>query len=470
MTQTVKVNFATGTYRNVDGIVLNDDSETLLNGIIDKKGGMRARPGLRYIVSPTGSAAVIHGAYWWSKQNYALVVASGAVYKITKSGSTYSATLLGSGLNPTNQVSFASDGDNVYMANGGSIYYTSGTTLTVMADTDAPTVCTQVIYIDGYLIANNDSNTWKFSDVNNLTSWSALNIASAAGNADFVTVVKNLNRDIFFLGAESLEIWQNNGQTPFERIPGGYLDTGCIAPFSVITTELSLYWLDESRKFVKFNGRTIEPFPSDFDVEIQAFSSVSDCLAHRIEILGQELLVFNFPSQQRTLVCNLSSETWTEWSFWNSPAMADEAWRGNCHAVCPGWGVHIVGDKNNGSVYVLDPEAPYDGTSNQYEIRVGKRTGHLDYGTSKQKQSQEFRVRLKRGVEGVGTSKISIRWRNDNKAWSPWRLINLGPQGDTNLIQIFYRTGIFRARQYEVVASDFTKFVMADAEEDVEIL
>ena len=64
-----------------------------------------------------------------------------------------------------------------------------------------------------------------------------------------------------------------------------------------------------------------------------------------------------------------------------------------------------------------------------------------------------------------------VRWKDNNKnEWSNEHQIDLGKSGDTEFIGSLKRLGIYRARQWEFILSDAVPLVLAEAEEEIELL
>lgn len=473
--ETVKLPLGSPVYRNVVGEEVADLNSRIVSGYIDELQGIHRQPGLSQLADLNlGANSEIDGLYWWEQQGYALCVSSQNVYKLTYSSGTLTATQIGATntqLQTDTRVSFASDGDNVYMANGGKIVHTDGSSLTTMGDSDAPDEVTHIAWLDGYLIANHASeNRFYWSDVNNETSWNALSFASAAGNADYITSIKVVNREIYLIGPQTVEIWQNDGRTPFSRIPGGFIQTGAIAPYSVVFNGRGLMWLDENRHFVEFDGRSSRRITSTYDREVQGFSSITDAIGDRVEIAGQPFIIFHFPGENKTLVYNVATEGWSEWGYYVGPGNSYSRWLGNNVIYAPAWGFHLVGDRSDSLLHRMSPDY-YD--DNGAEIRLYHLTGHVDHGTHRRKRSREVRVRIRRGSLDNSTttdSYIMLRWRDDNQRWSNEHRISLGKIGESEIFRRIQTRGTYRTRQYELTCTDGVPVMYIDAEEDVDFL
>lgn len=470
---TVPVPLFNEVYRNVNGVELRDKTEYLMNGYIDEQGATHGRPGLEtFIDLGLGSGARIDGLFWWKQTGCVLAVADGKLFKVTYPSQIATKTnLYGSDrLNQNAKVSFAQDGSYAFMANGGSILKTDGTNVAeALSDAEAPTTADDVVYLDTYLLANESgTGRFRYSEVGDTLSWRSIARASAMGYPDDISALKIYNREIYLFGAESVEFWENDGASPFARVPGGALQVGCIAPKSIVVTSDGVYWLNHNREFVVFNGQSVEQLSTPYDKELESFSAVSDCRGEYLKIDGHGFFFWSFPSEQRTLVYNLTDKTWSEWGVFNSETAKYSHWLAADYCYAPAWGLHLVGDRSNSVIYKM-ASSLYDDDGDA--IRLVRRSGHIDYGTSQRKRSRRMRFRAKRGHAGTTrTPQLMVRWKDDNKSWSNERWYSLGDQGDTDLVVEIGPTGIYKTRQYEFVCTDPVPVIFLYAEEDIDVL
>lgn len=475
--QTVKLPIFNPVYRNVDNVELQDKQSLLMNGYLSELGGTNKRPGMGVYKTLNDSDVGVDGVFWWTQRDRALAVSNGHLYDLHKIDRLVYVSDMGSseelkiGVRPI----FACYGDNVFgnavfIANGGKILYTNpseGYTLSELSDENAPTKVTHVAFLDNYILANSvGSNFFYWSDLQDPTTWTATNFATASGSADHVVAIHVKDREIYLFGTETLEIWENDGEHPFSRVPGGFREIGCIAPYSVISTEKGLYWLDHNRRLVNFNGSTIERVSTPYDREIEQFSTVSDCIGDKIEIDGRLFLVFNFKTEQRTLVYNVTSDNWCEWGRYDETTAKYYSWRANGYVFSPSWGVHLLADTETPQVLELSSNYYSDVT---YPIRIKRTTGLIDYGTTKRKRSTEIKFRVKRGF-GNSDPQLMIRWRDDNNRWSNEHWVSLGNLGEKDIVRRIFTQGIYRTRQYEFVSTSSVPVIFIDAEENIEVL
>lgn len=470
---TVPVPIFQPVFKGVDGIELNEENFHVIDGYRTLKGGTTSRPGSQAkFVASAATGFGVDGMFYWAEKDVVMAAGGGELYQLTYVSDTPVITSLTAGtplLNQNAPVSMTVDGTNLYACNGGRIVYSSVSgTPAYIADVDAPTNATHIDFLDGYLLAIDGSNKFFWSDVNAGTSWNALGFASAAGSPDRLTALKVFNREVYLFGQRSIEIWENDGTSPFSRIPGGFIQSGCSAPYAVIADENSLYWLDDNRRLVRFTGKSVERLSTKFDRELQGLSSVADCVAFKMEIDGYVFFVFVFKLADRTLIYNQTTDDWCEWGRWSYASAEYERWVGNSYCYAEKWGLHLIGRSDTLVISELGKSHSKDDSD---IIRLVRTTGHIDYGTGKNKRSHELRFRAKRG-EGFNSkdAKLMLRYKIDNRDWSNIKEFSLGEVGDYNFLLRDIRMNIFATKQYEFSATDAVNIVFSQAEEDIEVL
>lgn len=482
MATTVEVPFFKQVYRNVDSEELSDNNYELIDGYVDELGYSVKRPGLDLLLDlGYGANVPIDGLFWWPHKQVVICVSNNVVHKLTYSSGVLTNTAIttnGPGTQATPTFAVGTDANvtspTIYgvIAAGTTMTQGNGTGLSIsnfatIGDAQAPTTVSHVDFIDGYLLATTGTGVFHYSDVNAPTSWVAGSYANAMRNPDVVKALKVFERQIFLFGQVTTEIWENDG-TPFAPIPGGFVATGIIAPYSIVEHDDALYWLDTYRHIVSYSKGVLTRVSTPFDKEIGEYSSVSDCLGYRIEIKGQPFILFQFLAEEKTLVFNVAQNSWSEWRMWDSTFGEYKNFEAKHYCYSPDWGLHLVGSRRDSKIYSMSPNYKSDdGTT----IRFKKTTGHLDWGTTKRKRCNELRFRCKRG-EGLSgaDAKIMLRWRDDNKGWSNEQHISLGNIGETETVIPVYPRGIFRTRQYEISVSDNVGFTFGKAEQDMDVL
>lgn len=455
--------------KNIDGTMLEDSAFRLIDGILDNEGNFQNRPGLD-LGARLSTGAAIDGQYWWDDIARVMLLSGGHLWVMNSdfSGADLGTTtnLLNTGTRPT----FATDGTSIYIANGVQILKSNGANsnqTAYLTDTDAPTEVTHIVHIDGYLLANLvGTQKIYFSVVGDSSNWEALDYFSAESRPDVVVAIYEFQREIYIFGKISFEVWEDDGQTPFSRVPGGARAVGCIAPYSVVKTDNGVIWLSNTKKFVKFDGGAVQSIATPYDKEIQKFLVISDCVADRINILGKEFYTFSFISEGRTIVYNATDDNWGEWGYWNSSGGFHERFLGNAYCFSPDWNQHIWGTrKPDGAIYKMSPDYTDDHGD---AIVMESISGHISYGTNNMKRNKHFTMRVKKGeVNNTSEPVITLSFNDDNKGWKKEKQISLGKKGEYKNTIKLPRTGIYRTRQYRFRVSDNVAFAFGHAREDI---
>lgn len=120
---------------------------------------------------------------------------------------------------------------------------------------------TDVAHIGGYFVYVNPFNgEYYFSEVLDAADIGGLNFATAEDQADGIVACEVLQRDIWFFGRETIEIWNLSGsQTqPFVPRAGSVITRGILARDSLVKANNGLYFMGEDRMVYTVNGFTLE--------------------------------------------------------------------------------------------------------------------------------------------------------------------------------------------------------------------
>lgn len=456
-------------YENVEEVELDTMCATVVDGYVNELDHVPMRPGYSSW-KDTGTGLPIDGLFWWDDKQTVLAVSNKRVWKITDSAGTMTELTGSTALAASQQVTFAPDATRCVMANGAQMVYTDLSTLTTMADADAPTSVSHVAYLDGYLLANSvGTSTFYFSSPTDITSWNALDFANVDGEPDILRALKSGSREVILVGRSSVEFWVNDGVTPFIRLQGSVQSHGISAPYSLAKVGNTWMWLDHERRFVNMEGRAVKPVSSPYDRVIQHYTSIDDAIGYTISVEGYPLYVLNFPTAGQSLVYNYVSQKWSKWGYWNTETATYGRFRGNSYCYARGWNYHLIGDLN-GVIHKMD--RTYF-TDNGNPIRTLVRTGHINHGFDVTKRSNILRVKMKRGAGNASVSdpQVMLRRRVNNQAqWENERWASLGQVGQHEQFAEWRRNGIYKTCQYEIVHSDNSDFVLIGANEEIEPL
>jgi hypothetical protein len=336
---------------------------------------------------------------------------------------------------------------------------------------------THIVWIDGYFIVNQGgTNKFYVSDLKGFNI-DTLSFTSAEGAPDVIVGLISNQRDLWVFGERSIEVYTNTGNAdfPFERIPGGFLEVGCAAGYSVAKIDGTILWLGRSNEGQGqvFAARGMTPqrvSTHAIEQAIASYSNPSTATAYTYESKGHKFYVLNF--DEATWVYDLSTGLWHERAYTSEGNLVRHR-AGTC-AYSSKAGVHLVGDHQNNKLYVmrdgyyLDDEDP---------ITRLRSTPHVSSGLDRV-FCPKFQVDMDVGVglDGGGQGsdpQVMLDWSDDGgHTWSSeiWAALGrvIGGIGEFKTRVIWRRLGSFRDRIFRLKVTDPVKVTLLSAEIDVE--
>lgn len=327
--------------------------------------------------------------------------------------------------NPATVVSNGTVGHQFYITSGGlgNIFDLNTNTLSAITAAGYPSNTLMGTYLDSYfLTTKGQSVQFNISAIFDGTSWNGLDFAiRTAASDNLVGIIQN-NKIIWLIGSATSEPWYDAGVAsfPYLAVPQVLVPFGCCAPFSIcrVTTigDGAVCWLHQST-----NGRgqfvlaqQYQPTRiSTYAVEAtwQTYPTMTDCVAYTYTDQGHEFIVLTFPSGNATWVFDVSEKLWHQRMFWNVATGNADRHRVWVHALSAGQ--HVVGDWQNGNVYVYDNAVS---TDNGTLMRRVRRSPHSS-NENKQSFYSQFILDLEGGVgtaNGVGNAPTALlQWSDD---------------------------------------------------------
>lgn len=471
-----KIPIHLGLNKSVDEVGLHESAAALydcLVDVVDDNIVVSRRPGLKEFVD-TGESASIDGMLWWASQSKMIVICNGKGFTIDDSSGTLT-SLTGTFFTAGERAILDDFETNIYGADGGVINKISTSAVTEVADADAPQTVTHVAFLDRYLLAN-ETNTRKChrSEVGLPEDWQS-NFFSAEGKMDYLKAIGVENLELYLLGGTTLEVWEDTGaDSPFARVPSGYIPSGTIAPYTFKFCPEpvnSWVWLDQTGSLVALNGRVTASLSDALNRHLQQDGKIlTDGAGDFIKAAGHSFYALHLPTEDETHVFDFKSGLWQNWAYWNSGAGEHQRWRGNVVAAAPAWGKVLVGDRANGKVYTLDTATYQD---NGDTIKTLVRTGHMDRGDPGAiKRPSSLTLRAKKTEPGGGsTVSMIMRYRDNGKTtWANEKTITLSAaSGESDYIAKVRRLGRYNTRQWEFYITDNAPLAMLPPVEDFDM-
>ena len=384
-------------------------------------------------------------------------------------------------------VYYASNGSNPdriyfvksYVDTSGNAIWPLSTTPTI-APTDATTAATLpeascVKFLDGFFIIQK-TNTGEFyiSQSYDGSNWDQLDYATAEGSPDNLVGIEVIHDQLLLFANTHTEIWYDAGQQfPFQRISGALIQVGCMAPFSICTNGDTAFWLGGS---VTGHGQVwamdgMQPtkisIPS-IDHIIESLPNIQDAVGFSYTQEGHKFYAISFQQGNKTLCYDMTTGEWHERAYWNKAAGRFERHRAQYSGFC--FGLNLVTDYGNGSVYYFDETSATDDGAIIRRVRTGPQVHH----DRKRIFFDTFEIDIQRGIgttAGQGQNpEATLFWSDDGGfTWSNGYAGSVGAMGQYKVRLRWNRLGMSRDRVFKLVLSDPVNTAIIGARADLRI-
>ncbi len=273
-------------------------------------------------------------------------------------------TITGSG-----RVSLANNGTKLcIVVPGGEAFVWDGTTLTQITDVNFR-ISDTVVFKDGFFVFTASDGTVFFnSALNDPLTFDGLDFGTAEIDPDRIIAGHVNHNELFILGTETIELFQNVGGSgfPFQRIPGANVQKGCHAKFTPINFDNTFVFAgggkNEKTSIWKVTGSSSVQriSTSAIDFAIQEFTSdeISNAFSYAYSEDGNTFVGFTFESADRipakTFEYNATSSALSGRSVWHErqTGVVDDRWRVN--SIVQAYNKFLVFDNVDGRIGDLD--------------------------------------------------------------------------------------------------------------------
>jgi hypothetical protein len=336
---------------------------------------------------------------------------------------------------------------------------------------------TKVRWLDGFFIfIVQNSNTYYVSDVNALTV-DPLSFAKAEGDPDSIVSIAILNRDAWLFNKRTIEVFNVTGGAdfPLDRVAGGFIECGCLAPDSVAKIGGTLVWLgrDENGQGMIFAAKGIQPFPistNAINAAISNYADTENATAYAYQKNGNMFYVINF--EETSWCYDFKTKLWHERCWTDETTGALERHRAQFCVFFPDYGKHILGDYENSKLYEYSDKLFQDNGNTITRIRTAPHVSNNFLNIFFKRFYLDMKVGV--GKDGLSTvlganPKIMLRWSDDGGfSWSNEYWKEIGKIGE-RLKRVFWdQLGMARDRVFELTFTDPCELVIYGADLDLE--
>lgn len=484
MGKQIKIPINETPYYNTDSIAESLATDDMMDCYLEPVPGLglitRRRPALTLFADmATGHPG--DGLFYWEAADKVISVSEGKVFDVSSAGVCTQLT----GVFPSSgvQVVFA-DGQKLdgtpwlYMAANGLVYTTNGATLVTPTDLNTPHA-THVAWINGRFLANEPgTNRFDFTDTNPATAvmendyWSSVdNPFTCESRGDKLLSMFSAWQEIYNWGSEGLEIWQDDGVTPFSPIPGAFAEAGIEGPYAygkIDNTIFALCVIEGKRVIVRMNQRSPLVVSEPIARILSELTIVSDAICDVISVGGISVALFSFPTDNQAWAYDYKNDTWLRWGYYNKATGTHDRFLGQHSCFVKSWNKHLIQSRFDGKIYELTRNLFSDDGNPMVSYR---RTGWIDRGTWKRKRIAQMFIKGKVYPKGANSYILQLRWRDDgNPIWTPLMDLSVNPDYQGDFTFPLNRMGMYRSRQYEFRMSDNVDFLIVGATEDVEVM
>jgi hypothetical protein len=365
--------FFGGTYASLSPNMADDRCVNIYPEIVESKagktiGGFYSTPGQKLLLAlPNSGSGYVSGPMRGvrSCSNGKLVAVFGN--QVVQVDQNSNVVALGHLKTASGPVSIIDNGTQYAVFDGFQGWSYSGTTWAQI--TTIPNFPGVAAVQDGFgVVGILNTNQFYQSNLNDLTTWDALNFSSADAEPSSIQAIVTLFRQLWIVKQKSVEVWNNAGLNGFvfQRMQGAYINIGCSAAFAVTTNEDHVFWLglsDKGSLQVYMNNGYSEQRISTHPIEYQISSylqessiGIADATSFCYTQAGHAFYVLTFPSGNATWVYDLTTGLWHERGEFIDGSY--NRWDPSCYAFFNKQ--HVVGSSTAQNLSVLDLLYPTD--------------------------------------------------------------------------------------------------------------
>jgi len=320
----------------------------------------------------------------------------------------------------------------------------------------------KVDYIDTFFVFNEVGTNQYYISLSEVNfallttggpAFDPLDTAAKVGSADPIQSLQVVERQLWLIGALTTEPWVDTGAAdfPLAELPGAFIEHGCIAPYSVAANGESIFWLGQDRKgkgkaYRSVGAAAIEISTRAMEVEFQSYADITDVVAFILQIQGHIFYILIFPSADRSWCYDVEEQRWFQLVSKDTNGTEHRSRINSCAFIN---NAVVVGDWQNGNLYLLDP---HNFTENGNTVTWVRTFPHMiSNGNRVTYRTFDLDIEVGNVPAGIPTPQVSIRWSDDRgKTFSNPILLDAGATGAYDTWISANNLGEARDRIFEV--------------------
>lgn len=322
----------------------------------------------------------------------------------------------------------------------------------------------RVAFIDGWLIFNRPGTQtfYTTAPVPYTLLFDGLFFALKDSSSDNLITLHEINREAWFVGERTSEIWFDAGGSQFalQRIPGAAPPIGCSAVHSIAQVGDSLMWLGKNAQgenvvvqTQQYSWKAVSTIA--VSKAIASYPLVSDAFGYSYEDQAHLFYVLTFPTADTTWVYDATTGKWHQRLSFSVAQGAFHRHQSNCFMDFQN--LRLVGDYQSGQIHNMSRQFFTDAGVPLVAVR---RCPHI---WSRENRERVFHYRIQiEFAPGVGLQvgqgvdpQAMLKWSDDGGAsFGTEHWTGVGKAGRTKNRAMWRRLGQARDRVYEVRISD----------------
>lgn len=377
-------------------------------------------------------------------------------------------------------VGLASNGTHLVIVDGTDGWVWDGSTLDQITDADFVDA-EQIKFLHGRFIVNKPgtgqfyiSTTYPAkADLIDGAAWTSLDFATAEVDPDNLLALEVDKEQLWLFGDFTTQLYLDTGNSifPFESQPGGAIEWGVAAPWSVAKGDSTVVWLAQNRnggpQVVATSGFAPQVISSDaLEEAMSGYSTVDDAFAFIMKGADKSYFyVLTFPTANVTWVYNMSMPPELGWHQWSSYGLG----RFRAATYCYFNRKRYVGDALNGNLYSLSDSVYTDNGDILERIAIAPT---LDLNGD-DFSVNEFEIEFNPGVgliSGQGSDpQAMLRISKDHgNTWGNSRWRGIGKIGNYRKRATWRQLGQFNSFTPELRITDPVNATVIGARADIE--
>lgn len=323
------------------------------------------------------------------------------------------------------------------------------------------------VFIDGYFVVTTNTKKFIVSALNDGLSWNALDFGTAEADPDAIVAPVVFSNQLFILGSETIETFQNIGGAffPFQRINGFVIPKGCFAPFSVINASNTFMFIgggvNESPAIWQLQGSSVTKISNtaiDFALSQATDTQIANAFAWSYSQKGAYFIGFTFGS--KTFVIDSINGRWHE----RKSLLDGVESQFRVNSMVSAYGRVLVGDRQDGRIGDLD-----ENTYTEYGEEIRRVVSVPNFAGPGRVASVELTCESGVGNSARKNPLVSMEFSDDGGKTYNYELTReLGKVGEYNRRSIWYKLGRFpRYRTLRFRFSDPVKPVIIKLEASI---